>query len=37
MWVGLIIGLVIGFLGGMVLTLKLSKRINSNNLGPFGG
>jgi hypothetical protein len=37
MWAGLIIGLVIGFIGGMALMLKLSKRLNSNSIGPFGG
>jgi hypothetical protein len=37
MWTGLIIGLVMGFIGGMPLMLKLSKRINSNSLRPFGG
>jgi hypothetical protein len=37
MWAGLIIGLVIGFIGGTALRLKLSNRSNSNTLRPSGG
>jgi hypothetical protein len=37
MWAGLIIGLVIGFIGGMPLMFKLSKRSNSSRIEPFGG
>lgn len=37
MWAGLIIGMVIGFIGEMPLNFKLSKRIHSNSFRPFGG